>query len=150
MPYKPQPERPVIVERGKIYEKQPAPKNVIIEYERPAVNIEKQVFEEGVIRADPNSYLNSSYSNAEVRIVDQITDLPARYTPTWQQPPTTTIVTRPLTPKARPVTPKTNTLISELNKTSTSTVRGPVSYSGPWNTTYRSSYTGRGFGGYKP
>jgi len=129
LPYKPQAERPVIVERGKIYEKQPAPKNVIIEYERPAVNIEKQVFDEGVIRADPSSYLNSSYSNAEVRIVDQITDFPGSYTPTWQQPPTTTIVTRPLTPKARPA----NISINELNKTSTSTVRGPVSYSGPWN-----------------
>ena len=145
------PDRQVIVERGKIYEKQPNPKNVIIEYENPHVNLEKRVYDEGVIRADPRTYssLESYRNNAELRIVDRINDVPMpnateythvrSYTPapahTTYQCQTQTL-NRPVTPKlSRPKTASGSLVINPP--------KGPTSYNGPWNTTYRASYTGK-------
>ena len=150
MPYKPLPDRPVIVERGKIYEKQPAPKNVIIEYENPNVNIQRNVYDEGIIRADPNTYSTYGLSNSEVRIVDKISDLPmanSQYTSYTPAPVTSIQLPTQLT---RPVTPKlTSSLLNRPKSGATTVPRGPIAYTGPWNTTYRSSYTGRGFGSLK-
>lgn len=151
LPYKPLPDRQVIVERGRIYEKQPNPKNVIIEYENPNVNIERSVYDEGVIRADPRSYssLESYRNNAEIRMVDRINDFPMpnateyrTYAPASTQH--ITINTRPVTPKM-----SLNGINGRPKTASGSLVargpiaKGPTSYNGPWNTTYRSSYTGK-------
>ena len=167
MPYKPLPERQVIVERAKTFEKQPAPKNVIIEYERPNVCIDKQVFDEGVIRADPRNYnVYSSCGREEIRVVDNITDMPVPTTRSqygqarmcannvhlcscpsnggsgctcggnvqYQSAP------RPVTASyAKEEKPKISASGSNV------LAKGPASYAGPWNTTYRSSYTGKGF-----
>jgi hypothetical protein len=133
LPYQPQPERPVIVEKAKLHPKLPAPKNVIIDYEHSNINIERQLVDEGIIKADPTKFIRIDQPNAELRLVDEIRDLPApsaRYTPNRLAPVT-----------QRPVTPKLTSSVS------TPTIpKGPVSYSGPWNTTYRSSFTGRSFG----
>lgn len=134
LPYKPPGERPVLVERGRTYERQPPPKNVIIEYEHPTVNLERQIFDEGVLRADPANYNRVGY-NGELRIVDKITDLPTAnsafaaqtYQPMWSNASSSYA-----TPRDYP--------------SPMSTARGPTQYMGPWNTTYRSSYTGRGYG----
>ena len=140
LPYKPLPDRQVIVERGRIYEKQPNPKNVIIEYENPRINIDRCVYDEGILRADPRSYssLESYRNNAEVRIVDRINDMPM---PNVEY-------RRPMTPAAnytivRPVTPKLSRPKTASGSLVINAPKGPTSYAGPWNTTYRSSYTGR-------
>jgi hypothetical protein len=148
LPYKSLPERKVVVERGKVYEKQPAPKNVIIEYERPNVQIDKQVYDEGVLRVDPRSYnLYSSNGREEVRVVDRINDLPVPTHRSSQQPVLYQHLTRPTTgskliqvvePQPQPPALNSNVL-----------AKGPVSYAGPWNTTYRSSYTGKGYTTFK-
>jgi hypothetical protein len=143
LPYKPLPDRQVIVERGKIYEKQPNPKNVIIEYENPRINIDRRVYDEGVLRADPRCYSSlESYRNyAEVRMVDKINDIPMPNAECYRQvtPAANYTVVRPITPKfSRPKTASGSLVINPP--------KGPTSYVGPWNTTYRSSYTGRGFG----
>jgi len=139
------PDRQVIVERGRIYEKQPNPKNVIIEYENPNVNIDRRVYDEGVIRADPRTYssMESYRNNAELRVVDRINDIPmpnASYSHSYTPAP---VSTQHISVNTRPVTPK----LSRPKTTSGSLVinapKGPTSYNGPWNTTYRSSYTGR-------
>lgn len=145
MPYKPLADRQVIVERGRIYEKQPNPKNVIIEYENPNVNIERNVYDEGIIRADPRTYssMESYRNNAELQVVDRITDIPmpnAQYSTFKSYAPTSnqhiSVNTRPVTPKlSRPKTTSGQMVINAP--------KGPTSYNGPWNTTYRSSYTGR-------
>jgi hypothetical protein len=143
LPYKPLPDRQVIVERGRIYEKQPNPKNVIIEYENPHVNIDRHVYDEGVLRADPRTYssMESYRNNAELRIVDRINDLPMPNSDSYQTrsytpAPTYYTSIRPSTPKlARPKTASGSLVINPP--------KGPTSYVGPWNTTYRSSYTGR-------
>lgn len=143
LPYKPLPERQVIVERGKTWEKQPAPKNVIIEYERPNVIVDKRVYDEGVIRADPCTYNSySSCGNEEVRVVDHITDLPVPNA-AGQPPPVQWTSSRPVTSYARECEkPK-----QQISASGSSVIaKGPVTYgAGPWNTTYRSSYTSRGF-----
>ena len=54
---------------------QAAPRNVIIEYEKPKAIAIRQVIEEGIIRADPATY-QSQPSNGEIKYVDRITDLP--------------------------------------------------------------------------
>ncbi len=131
MPYKAPEDREIIVERGKIYGKIPAPKNVIIDHEIPHIHIDRQIYNEGVIRADPSSYRNlNGYSTAELKIVDKINDLPSHNIITITRPATPTYyiqkleVVRPKTASAKPSS-------------------GPYSFSGPWATTYRSSYTGR-------
>ena len=138
----------MIVERAKPVEKQPAPKNVIIEYERPGVCADKCVVDEGVIRADPRTYNSyQSCGREEVRVVDRITDLPVAngraltqmqlYHPSAQQRPATPA---PAQSYPRPATAKINASGSNV------VAKGPVSYAaGPWNTTYRSSYKGAGF-----
>ena len=150
------PERQVIVERGRTFERQPAPKNVIIEYERPNVHVEKCVHDEGVTRADPATYRNySSCGREEVRVVDQITDMPIPNV----APGCSVSVRRPCggtcnqnnanawASVARPVTAGNKPAIitaSGSNLVNKGPV-GPTSYNGPWNTTYRSSYNGKGF-----
>lgn len=67
----------MIIQRIKPAPLAPAPKNVIIEYEKPKSVSIRQVIEEGIFRADPATYqCSSAHSNGEVRIVDRITDLP--------------------------------------------------------------------------
>lgn len=73
MPYK-STKRPVIVQKVKP-QIQAAPRNVIIEYEKPKAIAIRQVIEEGIIRADPATY-QSQPSNGEIKYVDRITDLP--------------------------------------------------------------------------
>jgi hypothetical protein len=134
----------VIVERAKVYDRPAHPKNVIIEYENPRVNVEKQVYDEGIIRVDPNTY-NRTGVNGELRIVDRITDLPIPNATSYQPPANLS--------SSVPYTTQVNTSLSDLSRVNTTNyltssapvARGPASYVGPWNTTYRSSYTGRGF-----
>jgi hypothetical protein len=64
LPYQKPADRQVILERGKIYEKIPAPKNVIIDYERPQVQVQRIVHNDGVMRVDPISYTLSQPSIA--------------------------------------------------------------------------------------
>lgn len=135
LPYQQPADRRVIVERGKTFARLPTPKNVIIDHEIPHINIEKNVYNEGTHRADPRSYSRLS-NNAELKIVDKIYDMPAHTTVVSDQ-------SRPFTPsyylqKLELVRSKT-AVPSELPKTA----MGPYNYSGPWNTTYRSSYTGK-------
>ncbi len=129
----------MIVEKAKPIERAPAPKNVIIEYERPNVCVEKQVTDEGVVRADPRTYNPyNSCGREEVRVVDRITDLPVtnvhqsgyrlmsashggNLNQVYQQ--------------ARPAT-------SRINASGSSVLaKGPATYTGPWNTTYKASYS---------
>jgi len=140
----------VIVERGKTYEKQPAPKNVIIEYEKPPVQVEKQVCEEGVMRADPNTYL-STRPCGEVAVVDKITELPQPNTscchPSMARSYTPSAAANVTATSLNPMRSKTS-----LEQTSVNTppvAKGPASFVSPWNTTYRTSYTGKGFTGFR-
>ncbi len=64
---------------------QKAPKNIIIEYERPKAIAVRQVVEEGIFRVDPATYTNSLNSNSEIRVVDRITDLPIENSTLLQQ-----------------------------------------------------------------
>ena len=149
MPYQPLPDRQVIVERGKIYEKQPAPKNVIIEYENPQVQIDRRVYDEGVIKINDPSLYTTARPNGELRVVEKITDLPV---PNLVSTSTVVYPSRPYTPTINRTTISMND-VSNLTKSRpktcfTSPIKGPVSYNGPWNTTYRTSYTGRGFNGF--
>lgn len=150
LPYKPVPERKVIVERGKTYEKQPPPKNLIIEYEKPPIQVDKQICEEGVIRADPNTYL-STRPCGEVAVVEKITELPQPNTvcaPSLTRSYTPSAGANVTTTSLHPLRSKTT-----LEQVSTSTpppaARGPASFVSPWNTTYRTSYTGKGFHGFR-
>lgn len=136
----------MIVERGKTYEKQPAPKNVIIEYERPQVCVDKQVCEEGVTRTDPDTYM-STRPCGDLTVVDKITDLPAPNNSIQCYP-------RSYTPANITNLTTTTTTVNPLkSKTSLDTsgpvAKGPASFVSPWNTTYRTSYTGKGFNGYR-
>lgn len=151
LPYKPVPERKVIVERCKTFEKQPAPKNLIIEYEKPPVQIDKLVSEEGVIRADPNTYL-STRPCGEVAVVDKITELPQPNTGGCYQS-----LPRSYTPSSNLNATTMNPLRSKstMEHVSLSTPPPVVSGKGPmpafdqWKTTYRSSYKGQGFTGFR-
>ncbi|CAF1125904.1 unnamed protein product, partial [Brachionus calyciflorus] len=136
-----------IVERGRIYEKQPAPKNVIIDYESPRVNIDRRVYDEGIIKInDPDNYVTAR-PNGELRLVNRINDLPITnlvssntiYQPQWTH-------VRPKTPS--PFVSKSMVSLTSRPKSSyvNSPIKGPYQYVGPWNTTYRTSYTGRGHG----
>lgn len=108
------------------------PKNVIIEYEHPPVSLERQVFDEGVLRANPSDY-NMVRTNGELRIVDKINDIPSSN-------PGIVRTYQPLYTNA------SSTYATPRASQQLTTVRGPTQYLGPWNTTYRSSYTGRGYG----
>lgn len=137
LPYQKPEDRQVIVERGKIYARAPTPKNVIIDHETPHVKIDRHVYNEGTFRADPdrNNVLDAA-ARAELQVVDKIYDLPSHTVHVSNQ-------SRPTTPKyylqkLELVRSKTD-MPSELPKTA----MGPFNYSGPWNTTYRSSYTGK-------
>jgi hypothetical protein len=146
LPYKPLPDRQVILERGRMYERQPDPKNIIIDYEQPRVNIDRRVYDEGVIRADPRTYssMESYRNNAhEVRVVDRITDAPMANSSYSSYPVQT--YSRPASTYNRAVTP----LLSRPKTSSGPMIigggpKGPAGYNGPWNTTYRSSYNGKG------
>jgi hypothetical protein len=67
--------RPVIVQKIKQLPIMPAPRNVIIEYEKPKAVAIRHVIEEGVVRADPATY-QITPAHGEIRYVDRITDLP--------------------------------------------------------------------------
>lgn len=131
LPYGKVPDREVIVQKGRVYAKQPTPKNVIIDHEIPHVAVERHVYNEGTYRADPSnySYLNGS---AELKVVDKIYDMPEH--------------TLQVVNHSRPSTPKYYLKKLELVRSKTDmncaqTSMGPYNYSGPWNTTYRTSYT---------
>jgi hypothetical protein len=67
------------VQKVKPQPPQPAPKNVIIEYEKPKAVAIRQVIEEGIFRVDPATYesqMSHVNNGGEVRLVDRITDLP--------------------------------------------------------------------------
>lgn len=138
------PDRQVIVERGKIYEKQPAPKNVIIDYEVPRVQIDRRVYDEGVYKINNPERYTSARPNGELRLVDRISDMPAPNATSY-----TTTVYKPTWNPARSVTPnKASQSLTDLRpKTSivTSSIKGPIAYVGPWNTTYRTSYNAKGY-----
>lgn len=136
LPYQQPADRRVIVERGKTFARVPTPKNVIIDHEVPHITIEKHVYNEGTHRADPKVYSRLDNRTAELQLVDRIHDLPAHTTVVSDQ-------SRPFTPsyylqKLELVRSKTE-MPSKLPKTA----MGPYNYAGPWNTTYRSSYTGK-------
>lgn len=147
------PDRKVVVERGKMYEKQPAPRNVIIEYDKPQIQVDKQVCEEGVIRTDPATYM-STRPCGEMAVVEKITDLPQPNTLSGYQPS----YTRSYTPSActnsghaniTATTVRSKTSLDATTKTAPAVARGPASFVSPWNTTYRTSYTGKGFSSYR-
>lgn len=147
-------ERRVVVERGKMYEKQPAPKNVIIEYEKPPVQLEKCVSDEGVQRADPNTYLSTRPFAGDVTVVDKINDLPQPNAGFSSFNPSMLVNTRSYTPSAAACAPNvtTTTMRSKTSLEPTmvssppSGAKGPASFVSPWRTTYQTSYSGRGFG----
>lgn len=132
LPYQQPANREIIVERGRVYAKQPTPKNVIIDHEIPHMNIERHVYNEGTHRADPASY-NYLNGQAELKVVNQIYDMPEH--------------TLQVVNHSRPSTPKYYLKKLELVRSKTDmnyapkTSMGPYNYSGPWNTTYRTSYT---------
>ena len=130
--YKQPSDRQVIVEKAPIYKKLPAPKNVIIEYEKPRTIIETAIYNEGIIRADPNVYMTSN-PNGELRIVDKIYDMnnsDSYYTPV------NTLTYRHVEPQIELKQAKPSKPLPQNS--------GPSTYYGPWNTTYRTSYTARG------
>lgn len=141
LPYRQPDDRQVIVERGKIYAQHPQPKNVIIDHEIPNISVDQQVYNEGTFRADPsrNHYIDGRTRNAELQVVDKIYDLPSH--------------TVQMTNQSRPSTPKyylqklelvrSKTQVPTMSKELPKTAMGPYNYAGPWNTTYRSSYTGK-------
>lgn len=137
LPYQKPKDRQVIMERGKIYAQQPTPKNVIIDHEVPHVSIDQHVYHEGTFRADPErNHILDAAVRSELKVVDKIYDLPAHTVHVSNQ-------SRPTTPKyylqkLELVRSKTD-MPSELPRTA----MGPFNYSGPWNTTYRSSYTSK-------
>lgn len=142
LPYKPLADRQVIVERGRIYEKQPAPRNVIIDYESPRVQIDRRIYDEGIIKVNEPQRYTSARPNGELRIVDRISDLPmpnaTSYSTTVYEPTTSYRAASSLTNLAEMSRPRPKTTHGAY-----SIIRGPVSYIGPWNTTYQSSYNGR-------
>lgn len=153
LPYKPLSERDVLVERsGKFYEKQPNPKNIIIDYENPKVSDEKVIFNEGTIRADPRTYESfetENKSKPEIRLVNKIDDVLVNYdskmfsssgdqgTSLLNSSNSTTALN-----KYKPI--ESNTKPTESGATANSS-QMYVAKGGIWNTTYRSSYTGQGF-----
>lgn len=130
MPYKQPADRQVILERGKIHEKLPAPRNVIIDYEKPNVNVQRIIHNDGVIRVDPISY-TLSQPNGELKIVDKIYELPTQNMHLQQ---------------AKSIPAKTFVGSVPLARAKSALVRGPTLQSDPWRSTYKTSYTGRGFG----
>ncbi len=144
MPYQKPEDRQVIVERGKIFARMPTPKNVIIDHEIPNINVERHVYNEGTHRADPNRYKTlDGTTNAELKIVEKIYDLPSHTVHVSNQ-------SRPTTPsyylQKLEIVQKPQVLLrssTDMPSKLPNTAMGPFNYSGPWNTTYRSSYTGK-------
>jgi hypothetical protein len=144
-------DRQVIVERAKLAPKQPAPKNVIIEYENKHRGVDRVVFDDGVIRADPFTHNRSrpmSRSNAEIRVVDRITDFSAANN-TQATPRATTVhlhqesnytpqeqanIERVMNYPTQQYKPK------QAPKYQTAEPHGPTAFLGAYSTTYRSSY----------
>ena len=154
-------DRQVIVERAKVAPKQPAPKNVIIEYENKQRGVDRIVFDDGVIRANPASHSLSrpmSRSNAEIRMVERIGDAYSsaanfNYTPA----PSAVQPFRHRQPQQQQhFTPQEQAAINRAltagqpqqyskpkqQPFKPTSPRGPTAYLGPFNTTYRSSYGG--------
>jgi len=134
LPYKAPADRQVILERGKIYQKLPVPKNVIIDYEKPNVNVERIVHNEGIIRAEPNIY-TLSQADGELKIVDRIYDLPPHSSYNHLE-------------QARSIPAKVHigSMPAVRAKSAFGRHSGPYVFNDPWRSTYKNSYTGRGFG----
>ncbi len=135
MPYKAVADRQVIIEKGKIYSKLPTPKNVIIDYERPNVNVQRIVQNEGIIQAEPSTYNITTRPNGEIKVVEKIYDLPPQSTSLHLEQAASTPAKR-LNSSYTPI----------VRTKSAAVLRGTYNYNDPWRSTYRSSYTGRGFG----
>lgn len=145
LPYQRPDDRQVIVERGKTFARIPTPKNVIIDHEVPHISVQQHVYNEGTHRADPyrNNQLYGS-TNAQLKIVDRIHDLPNHtvYTSNQSRPTTPSYYLQKLeVMQSRP--PALLRSSTDMPSKLPSTAMGPFNYSGPWNTTYRSSYTGK-------
>lgn len=149
LPYQETKERPVIVERAPAAEIIRPPKNLIIEYEQPRAHHEQVIIDEGVFRADPNTY-NATSTMGEVRIVDKITDLPVNYSKYLnnRRPQTSQSQSRSASYgnvheqyQQAPQPQFSQTEPAQQYRTTT------YNYPGAYTTTYRSSYTnqsGRG------
>lgn len=144
MPYQKPEDRQVIIERGKTFARIPTPKNIIIDHEVPRINVEQHVYNEGTFRADPkqNHVLNTT-TPSELRVVNKIYDLPSHTVHVSNQ-------SRPVTPsyylqklEVMQSQPKFLRASTDMPSRLPKTAMGPYNYSGPWNTTYRSSYTGK-------
>ena len=103
---------------------------MIIDHEVPHIQINTHIYNEGVYRADPQSYRRLEGTKAELKLVDKINEMPSQRIVSANRPATPNYYTE----KMEVVRPKTP---------SAYTHSGPYNYSGPWNTTYRTSYNNK-------
>ncbi len=162
LPYKDPGERQVIVEKAPYVKPATPPRNIIIEYERPNAVINKRYIDDGVYATDPKAYSSAQ----EVKYVDRNGHelIPVEYLTKYlaSNEPIHNKLQHSLTsyedkservntPSRPPSAPYAQHVVVEQKhrpKTSVPTTKsrpGPVMYSTPWTTTYKTSYYDRGF-----
>jgi hypothetical protein len=161
----------VIVEKAPHVKPATPPRNIIIEYDRPSPIVNKRVFDDGVYATDPNVYASARY-NQEVKYVDRDGNelIPVEYLTQYlnkrEADKQAGIVHNKLqhsssayedkserlnTPTRPPSAPYAQHIAIEQKtrpKTSVPSAKprpGPVMYSTPWTTTYKTSYYDKGF-----